>query len=425
MGLSERKVKRQLVGSAVTSNAAWTANGALPGQRMLASMGWSQGQGLGVNQQGSAAPISVAFKLDNKGLGVIRAEKEARKAGNTSSDWLGGGSDYEALLQRLNAANSQPASPSANIEEEATVEEAVTTVDSQKEKKKKKSKKRKSSEDDDASDNEAWTADDSSKKKRKKSKKEEGKRKDADNTDSSSPEPAAILTTVAVATVTKPAAPHRLAHRAKFLRAKGLLGPDSRSSPVSGSSTPIPQSPSPAPASPAPVSENVPADQADDAEISLKKKKEKKKSKQGKSKADDDEQQQAGAEEVTVTVEATVVTQSTNGELSDKARRKAEKAAAKEAKKAAKKAAKLAGAPVIEPPESEESETPPIAAKESPKPIITDPFDDPVEPPPSQLSVQAYLANKLIRRKAEVARAKRETEQAMWARAAGATAASS
>ncbi|KAK0546599.1 hypothetical protein OC846_005195 [Tilletia horrida] len=423
MGLSERKVKRQLVGSAVTSNAAWTANGALPGQRMLASMGWSQGQGLGVNQQGSAAPISVAFKLDNKGLGVIRAEKEARKAGNTSSDWLGGGSDYEALLQRLNAANSQPASPSANIEEEATVEEAVTTVDSKKEKKK-KSKKRKSSEDDDASDNEARTADDSSKKKRKKSKKEEGKRKDADNTDSSSPEPAAILTTVAVATVTKPAAPHRLAHRAKFLRAKGLLGPDSRSSPVSGSGTPIPQSPSPAPASPAPVSENVPADQADDAEISLKKK-EKKKSKKGKSKADDDEQQQADAEEVTVTVEATVVTQSTNGELSDKARRKAEKAAAKEAKKAAKKAAKLAGAPVIESPESEESETPPIAAKESPKPIITDPFDDPVEPPPSQLSVQAYLANKLIRRKAEVARAKRETEQAMWARAAGATAASS
>ncbi|KAE8227242.1 hypothetical protein CF319_g273 [Tilletia indica] len=373
MGLSERKVKRRLVGSAVTSNSAWTKNEALPGQRMLASMGWSQGQGLGVGQQGSAAPISVAFKLDNKGLGVTRAEKEARSSGakTGSMDWLGGGSDYEALLQRINAANA--ADTDAATPTQTTTEAATSDSDSEsdqddaaaqsqrsdkskgkkkkEDKKKKKSSKRKDSEDDDAeegkrkskskkekedkkkSKRKASEDDDADEAKRRKKSKKEGKRKAADGSESAGEKEVSVtVTTTTTVMSVAPVAPHRLAHRAKFLRAKGLLPSDSRSSPVSGSSTPIilPKSASPsAPASPAPAS-----------------------------------------------------------------------------------------TPISEPVLEKKPKPEPSVQVEAPTPMITDPLAEPYEPPPSTMSVQTYLANKLIRRKAEIARAKREAQDAVWGRVA-------
>ncbi|CAD6910233.1 unnamed protein product [Tilletia controversa] len=419
MGLSERKVKRRLVGSAVTSNSAWTANEALPGQRMLASMGWSQGEGLGVNQQGSAAPISVAFKLDNKGLGVARAEKEARSSGSKTGgmDWLGGGSDYEAVLQRINAANAAPAGTPVQLHEEAVTSDSDDDSDKddaaavkeptgkgkgKKEKGQKKKSKRKASEDDDDDDNDTTDG----KRRKKKSKKED-----------------VTVTTVAVASVT-PVASHRLAHRAKFLRAKGLLPSDFRSSPTSGTSTPVllPNSAaSSAPASPAPLpTSETEVDEVTRTSVTdTKAKKSSRKSKDGGNGASEE----AKVEVVTSSSSTVVVTPSAGSDkLTEKERKRAEKAAAKESRKAEKRAAKealsVAASITDTKTESQSSNATPstTSSPAPPQPMVTDPLAEPVEPPASTMSVQTYLANKLLRRKAEIARAKREAEDAVWGR---------
>lgn len=103
MGLSDNKRKQRLVGSASGRNAAWSGNEALPGQRLLASMGWQAGQGLGTSQQGMSAPVTMAFKLDNKGIGARRHEREARASGKVDA-WIGGGGDLGSLFERLNKA---------------------------------------------------------------------------------------------------------------------------------------------------------------------------------------------------------------------------------------------------------------------------------------------------------------------------------
>ncbi|MCO5610062.1 hypothetical protein L7F22_064297 [Adiantum nelumboides] len=113
MGLSDNKRKQRLVGSASGRNAAWSGNEALPGQRLLASMGWQAGQGLGTSQQGMSAPVTMAFKLDNKGIGARRHEREARASGKVDA-WIGGGGDLGSLFERLNRAAT-----SANAEEGA------------------------------------------------------------------------------------------------------------------------------------------------------------------------------------------------------------------------------------------------------------------------------------------------------------------
>lgn len=111
MGLSETKRKTRLIGSAVTKNSAWTNDASLPGQRLLSSMGWSQGQGLGTSSQGTAVPITMAFKMDNKGIGARRFEKEARSQGKADA-WIGGGGELGDLFARLNKGSDASASPS-------------------------------------------------------------------------------------------------------------------------------------------------------------------------------------------------------------------------------------------------------------------------------------------------------------------------
>lgn len=105
MGLSEAKRRTRLVGSAVTNNSAWTNDASLPGQRMLSSMGWTQGQGLGTSSQGTAVPITMAFKMDNKGIGARRFEKEARASGKADA-WIGGAGQLGVLFERLNKAST-------------------------------------------------------------------------------------------------------------------------------------------------------------------------------------------------------------------------------------------------------------------------------------------------------------------------------
>lgn len=121
MGLSAPKRKAKLIGSASTRNAAWTDDASLPGQRLLASMGWSQGKGLGTSSQGTAAPITVAFKMDNKGIGARRHEREARANGKADA-WIGGGGELGDLFERLNRASSSTSTP---VPEDSAVEADV------------------------------------------------------------------------------------------------------------------------------------------------------------------------------------------------------------------------------------------------------------------------------------------------------------
>lgn len=78
---------------------------------MLAQMGWSAGQSLGLTMPGLTENLKVAYKMDNKGIGAQRHEREARA--NGKDIWVGGGGDLGSLFERLNAANATPSSSSA------------------------------------------------------------------------------------------------------------------------------------------------------------------------------------------------------------------------------------------------------------------------------------------------------------------------
>ncbi|KAI3492994.1 hypothetical protein L1887_42369 [Cichorium endivia] len=107
-----------------------------PGQRMLAQMGWSAGQSLGLTMPGLTENLKVAYKMDNKGIGAQRHEREARA--NGKDIWVGGGGDLGSLFERLNAANAASASTSAAASSPSS--EAESDVDKRSKKSKKDSK---------------------------------------------------------------------------------------------------------------------------------------------------------------------------------------------------------------------------------------------------------------------------------------------
>ena len=61
---------------------------------MLEKMGWSEGKGLGANEDGSTNNLKVNKKFDNRGIG---------EQTNSSDNWLQGADDFTKLLQKLNA----------------------------------------------------------------------------------------------------------------------------------------------------------------------------------------------------------------------------------------------------------------------------------------------------------------------------------
>lgn len=104
MGLSEPRKKQRLVGAASQRNTAWLNDTSLPGQRMMSMMGWAPGSGLGQSGQGMSSHLTVAMKMDNKGIGAQRHEREARAQGKADA-WIGAGGDLGSLFERLNQAN--------------------------------------------------------------------------------------------------------------------------------------------------------------------------------------------------------------------------------------------------------------------------------------------------------------------------------
>lgn len=247
MGLSGPKQKQRLVGSASTRNTAWLNDASAPGQRMLAQMGWSAGQSLGLTMPGLTENLKVAYKMDNKGIGAQRHEREARA--NGKDIWVGGGGDLGSLFERLNAANasssiSAVASSSSSAAGGDDDDDKEKSHKSKKEKKDKKSKKDKSSSKDKSGESKSKKkrkhddSDDASDEKSKKIKKD---KKDKDSKKSqrslekqkadavaavASADPALAKDEAAVNEIKKDVVqgrPVRLAHRAKFLRAKRMV----------------------------------------------------------------------------------------------------------------------------------------------------------------------------------------------------------
>eukprot|EP00002_Diphylleia_rotans_P009770 TRINITY_DN20121_c0_g1_i1.p1 TRINITY_DN20121_c0_g1~~TRINITY_DN20121_c0_g1_i1.p1 ORF type:complete len:307 (+),score=95.19 TRINITY_DN20121_c0_g1_i1:50-970(+) len=98
----------------------WVGDSNQFGFRMLMKMGWTQGKGLGANEDGTVKPIVAVKNIENRGVGAKKS----------SDNWIQGASDFEKLLQRLNQANA--------TEEKPESDESVDEKDSKKSGKSKK-----------------------------------------------------------------------------------------------------------------------------------------------------------------------------------------------------------------------------------------------------------------------------------------------
>ena len=53
-------------------NLSWTSDKSSFGYKMMQKMGWTEGKGLGTNEDGNTDHIKIAKKIDNRGNGHIQ-----------------------------------------------------------------------------------------------------------------------------------------------------------------------------------------------------------------------------------------------------------------------------------------------------------------------------------------------------------------
>lgn len=455
MGLGEARRKQRLVGSAHTRNAAWSSDATLPGQRLLASMGWSQGQGIGRGKDGMADPVKVAFKMDNRGIGAQRAEREARASGKADA-WIGGGGELGSLFERLNQAGTEAKAAAATEATAAAMAE-------------KSSKPSASPLAEGSSSSSSRSGAEAAKKTRKAEKHRRKEDRKAAKDAIAAAE--ALMPCESNAKVSKSAAAipppamqnPRMAARARYLRAKRMVGQDAASvneilgiasSSTSGASSPMPVSLAPTAAlcseqelSASKKDEEEVGKRSDKADGKGKRKAEAegddaankrsgedsvvppKKSSQ-KRQRDADENvlgsDDGGAKAIRKSKKDKSTTSDDSGDIArrkQKEKRRAEKKKAKEGAKRSKSKAKTNAAASNSSDSDDMAEAKPasITAPQPSLPPSSDPsFDAPGGGRVSHLSVQEYLQNKLMQRRAAVIRMRRDKETGIWKRAAAA-----
>ncbi|KAJ2757289.1 hypothetical protein GGI19_000109 [Coemansia pectinata] len=119
MGLSEQK--ERMIFSADPRNTTWSSDKGRFGFKMLEKMGWSEGKGLGANEDGMKEHVKIKLKTNNFGIGADK--KNIR-------NWLENADGFSELLSRL---NSDANTPSENNDDDD---------DDKKKKRKKDEKKR-------------------------------------------------------------------------------------------------------------------------------------------------------------------------------------------------------------------------------------------------------------------------------------------
>ncbi len=85
------------------------------GFKLLKSMGWSEGEGLGANKQGLKEHIRVKKKFEMWGVGAVESH-------NRTSNWSNGMSEFHRVLSSLSEITSKHADGSGSEEDDGGVE---------------------------------------------------------------------------------------------------------------------------------------------------------------------------------------------------------------------------------------------------------------------------------------------------------------
>ncbi|XP_023348470.1 PIN2/TERF1-interacting telomerase inhibitor 1-like [Eurytemora carolleeae] len=83
------------------------------GQKLMEKMGWEQGKGLGANQDGRIAPVTLRHKDDAKGIGFQGHD----------DTWLAHQDDFQAVLAALNSEHGTATESGENTEVKGSLEE--------------------------------------------------------------------------------------------------------------------------------------------------------------------------------------------------------------------------------------------------------------------------------------------------------------
>ncbi|KAJ1965018.1 hypothetical protein GGI12_001040 [Dipsacomyces acuminosporus] len=134
MGLAEPKSR--MVFGADPRNLNWSEDKSRFGYKMLEQMGWSEGKGLGANEDGRKEHVKIKLKTNNFGIG---ADKK------TIHNWLTNTDGFSELLTRLNSEADTPAEPDTAADGDS--KHSKKDKKDKKDKDKKKSKKDKKQKD--------------------------------------------------------------------------------------------------------------------------------------------------------------------------------------------------------------------------------------------------------------------------------------
>jgi len=96
------------------NNKFWANDDSRFGLKILKNMGWSEGKGLGVKEDGNVEHVKIKKKLSNSGIG---------ETSNSSDNWLQGAFQYNTLLKRLNSSTTESTEKQDKKPNSSTVKE--------------------------------------------------------------------------------------------------------------------------------------------------------------------------------------------------------------------------------------------------------------------------------------------------------------
>jgi Pin2-interacting protein X1 len=109
--LAEQKYKQKW--SSDPRNTQWVNDKNKFGYQLMKKMGWTDGKGLGVNENGDVSNIKVHNKADNLGVGSNKSD---------GYEWTSHHDNFNSLLENLNAGVTNSATKTEQV---SSLEESV------------------------------------------------------------------------------------------------------------------------------------------------------------------------------------------------------------------------------------------------------------------------------------------------------------